>query len=1068
VPRIDLLEDRTAPVVFTVTNPLNSGAGSLRQAILDANANAGLDTIAFSIGGGGVQTIVPTAALPTVTDPVVIDGTTQPGFAGTPLIELNGNGDAGNGLVISAGSSTVRGLVINRFALNGIRLEVNGGNVIEGNYIGTDVTGAVDLGNAQDGVRIDGSSGNTIGGTTAAARNVISGNNVRGIRILNGATGNVIQGNYIGTDVTGTVDVGNTAAGVFIELSSNNTTIGGTSLGARNIISGNDTFGIHVLTSSTGTVIQGNYIGTDVTGTVDVGNSITGVIIETSGNTVGGTTAAARNVISGSNTAHGVNLFGASNNVVQGNYIGTNASGTAALGNMQSGVNIDNGAGNMIGGTAPGAGNLISGNLGLGVNLTNSGAMGNLVQGNLIGTDVTGTLDRGNGAAGVLIQNGASNNTVGGTVAEARNVISGNNTNGIRIFGSTSTGNLIQGNYIGTDSTGTADLGNTGSGVVLDNAPGNTVGGTAAGARNVISGNGIHGVQLLGSSATGNVVQGNYIGTNAAGTAALGNTLNGVRLEAPGNTIGGTVAGAGNVISANGGAAGVYILFAGATGNLVAGNFIGTNAAGTAAIGNTGDGLLIQDASGNTVGGTTAAARNVISGNQRGVQLLGSGATGNLVQGNYIGTNAAGSAPLGNTLNGVHINAAANNTIGGTAAGEGNLISGNGGAGGAVFNASATGNRIRGNAIHANGGLGIDLVGNGVTANDAGDGDTGPNNLQNFPALTAAVPGATTQVSGTLNSTPNTTLTLDFYASSVPDPSGHGEGQRYLGSATVTTDGSGNATFSVTLAAASSQGEVISATATDPGGNTSEFSAVVSTSPVALLPDPCDATKTALVVSGTTGNDTIVFNPGSNPGTVQVLLNSVSLGTFSPTGRLIAYGQGGDDTIQVVGGISLPAWLYGGAGHDTLQGGAGHDVLLGGDGNDQLHGGQGQDLLIGGLGADNLVGNADGDLLIAGYTAHDNNQAALCALMAEWTSARSYTSRVANLRGDVTSPDFASRLNGSFFLKTDGADRTVFDDGAVDVLTGSAGQDWIFANIDSGVLDNVTGVQGSELIDDID
>src|SRR5262249_35026135 len=158
----------------------------------------------------------------------------------------------------------------------------------------------------------------------------------------------------------------------------------------------------------------------------------------------------------------------------------------------------------------------------------------------------------------------------------------------------------------------------------------------------------------------------------------------------------------------------------------------------------------------------------------------------------------------------------------------------------------------------------------------------------------------------------------------------------------------------------------------------------------------CDPTKTALVVSGTPGNNTIVFNPGGTGGTVQVILNGVSQGTFSPTGRIIAYGQGGDDFIQVAGGISLSAWLYGGDGNDTLHGGAGNDVLPGGAGNDPLHGGQGQDLLIGGTGADDLVGNADGDLLIAGTTAHDDNQEALCAIMAEWTSSHSYASRVAN------------------------------------------------------------------------
>ncbi len=141
-----------------------------------------------------------------------------------------------------------------------------------------------------------------------------------------------------------------------------------------------------------------------------------------------------------------------------------------------------------------------------------------------------------------------------------------------------------------------------------------------------------------------------------------------------------------------------------------------------------------------------------------------------------------------------------------------------------------------------------------------------------------------------------------------------------------------------------------------------------------------------------------------------------------------------------------------------------HGGGCGGTGDDQLHGGQGMDLQIGGLGADDLNGNADGDLLIAGTTAFDADEAALCAIMAEWTSARDYATRTANLRGTGSGP----RANGNTFLQADGAGRTVFDDGAVDRLSGASGMDWAFANLDGGVLDDVSGVIGSELIEDID
>ncbi len=207
----------SAPAMtFTVTTtgdnggvnpPPGAGTGTLRQAIVDANANPGADMITFNILPAGMKTISPMSALPTITDPVTIDGTTQPGFAGSPIIELNGTGagDA-NGLLITAGSSIVRGLVINRFNNNGILLSgPNGSNQVEGNFIGMDATGTTPLANV-DGVLIDGVPGNKIGGMVAAARNVISGNGLRGVDIQNaGATMNQVQGNFIGTDVTGTM-----------------------------------------------------------------------------------------------------------------------------------------------------------------------------------------------------------------------------------------------------------------------------------------------------------------------------------------------------------------------------------------------------------------------------------------------------------------------------------------------------------------------------------------------------------------------------------------------------------------------------------------------------------------------------------------------------------------------------------------------------------------------------------------------------------------------------------------------------------------------------------------------
>jgi len=243
--QLELLEGRWLPSTFLVTNTDDAGPGSFRQAILDANSNAGPNKIAFDIGGGGVQTIQPRSALPAVTRPVVIDGTSQPGFAGSPLIELDGS-RAGQayGLTINAGDSTVRGLVINRFVDAGIALQERGGDLIAGNYIGTDVTGAQARPNVFCGVYVT-SSDNRIGGTTNTDGNLISGNGGPGFGVfgfgiyISRGAGNLVQGNKIGTDVTGAHALGNDEFGVDINTGASGNTVGGTAAGAGNVVSAN-------------------------------------------------------------------------------------------------------------------------------------------------------------------------------------------------------------------------------------------------------------------------------------------------------------------------------------------------------------------------------------------------------------------------------------------------------------------------------------------------------------------------------------------------------------------------------------------------------------------------------------------------------------------------------------------------------------------------------------------------------------------------------------------------------------------------------------------------------------
>jgi hypothetical protein len=222
---------------FTVTATNDNGPGSLRQAILDANASPGPDLIDFSISTAG-KTISPTNALPAITDPVTIDGTTQPGYGGAPVIELNGQsaGTGSDGLRVWAGSTTVRGLVINRFNGDGIEMATNGNNFVEGCWIGLGLDGLTIRANALSGIYLTNSANNVIGGLAAASRNLVSGNTQHGLHVGGAdATNNAVLGNVIGLDLAG-ADKGNSQDGV--RLNAPNNIVGGTTAAARNVISG--------------------------------------------------------------------------------------------------------------------------------------------------------------------------------------------------------------------------------------------------------------------------------------------------------------------------------------------------------------------------------------------------------------------------------------------------------------------------------------------------------------------------------------------------------------------------------------------------------------------------------------------------------------------------------------------------------------------------------------------------------------------------------------------------------------------------------------------------------------
>jgi hypothetical protein len=715
------LEGRALLAVFTVTTTADAGPGSLRQAILDANAAAGADEVRFAIPGspGAARTIRPTSPLPAAgaaDNPLVIDATSQSGYSGLPLVELDGSGAGAmaDGLTLGA-DCAVRGLAINRFDRHGLVVAGDRARV-EACYVGLTAAGDAAAGNGVAGVRVLAREA-VVGGSSPSQRNVISGNHGDGVWVLPSGAPATIAGNYIGTDARGVSALGNARNGVFVD--GGGAVIGGANPELRdgNLISGNGASGIELGIGS-GAIIQGNRIGTDAFGARAIPN------------------------------------------------------GWSALAERRNGISASTSL--QLGGPTAGARNLISGNFGAGVAINEAGQ--SVIQGNFIGTDVTGNAPIGNGGDGIYAEGMRPVFSTGGIFG---NLIAGNSGNGISLSGGITT---IGGNYIGTNSAGRAPVPNSGNGIRLDGPMSATIGKAdatssapavidpAGTTRNIISANRGHGVHGVGAS--GDVFN-NVIGLDATGTVALGNGGHGLFYEGGTLGIGSDREGGGNVISANQGN-GITLVGAGTShARGVYGNRIGTNAAGNASdpsLGNRGHGILIS-------------SRNI---------------------------------PIGHP----------------DRARTGNTIAFNGGAGVRVENSSSADSTsltrvpLSRNSIFSNGRLGIDLVApgdgfSGVTPNDAGDVDVGPNLLLNFPVITMVNPGAeNTTVTFTLRGAAGT-YRVEFFSSRTPDPSGFGEGATYLDAVTVTQTGT-SLTRAVTLPAVP-LGEFITATATQES-NTSEFS----------------------------------------------------------------------------------------------------------------------------------------------------------------------------------------------------------------------------------------------------
>jgi parallel beta-helix repeat protein len=710
-------------------------------------------------------------------------------------------------------------------------------NQIAANKIGTKVDGLIKLGNTGNGVAIFACGLNTVGGASPSARNVISGNGENGVALVSGAVSNIVSGNYIGLKANGNEALGNGSDGVFIDQSSDNT-IGGLSAGERNVISGNGTSaadparnGVRINgTAATGNNIQGNTIS---------GNKRAGVSIElASGNTVGGSTAASGNLIWG-NDDDGVDLRGTSGNSVMRNTITLNLGWAVNISNFdeyhseqnftlfnQLRSNVKGGGRIKDGQSNSFEGNEILSNGGSGIEIDGTSSAENIVHGNYIGTDATFAAGLGNGGDGVLLADGAHDNYIGGAETGDGNYVVSNTLHGVHITSSTL--NFVYGNWIGTDETGN-DLGNGADGVLVDlGSSGNEVGGQSAGEGNSIAWNAwngveiaashensvtdnriflndMNGVRITGTDAYVNFVQGNWIGTDTEG-AELANGGDGVLVDdlAHDNVIGEWQgSGSGNMIRYN----------------LRHGVEIDTGTANVLAFNTIEDqvlhGVTIADSYfGSAYGDNNQIENNTIRLNWGNGVLLNNAAWNTLLE-NTISDNDG---------DGVRLDGGSNdNQIGSGILGHNNVIATNGGAG--IVIAQGVRNVILGNEIYDNGGLGIDLGADGVTANDVGDEDLGANELQNYPIITNSyIDGSgTLHVQAYLSSQASSPYFIQVYFSDTADPSGYGEGEEYWGGFMAWTDENGYVALEAIVLPIGRNG-YFTLTATDAWGNTSEFS----------------------------------------------------------------------------------------------------------------------------------------------------------------------------------------------------------------------------------------------------
>ncbi len=802
--------------VYTVINTNDSGSGSLREAITLANNSIGADQIVFNIpdtdpnydAGKGVWNITLLTTLPMITTgSIIIDATTQQLNQGNKnpngyeIIIKNGTNIDYPFLLVSS-NNVIKGFIIQGFNY-GIMIynSTANNNLITQNFIGTNHNATAASPNLY-GISIGNNASNNI-----VSNNVISGNTMAGIAITD-ALNTIIKNNRIGTDSLATFAIPNNY-GIALQNAANNKI--GLNIYEANIISGNISAGIVIDgTSSYGNEIRGNKIGTDATAYFSIANGHGIILSSSSSNIIGGNQYIYRNIISG-NTGSGIilNGTGTRNNSIKGNFIGATISGVLPLPNY-AGITLKSCSNsNIIGGTTAAERNIISGNVEMGVYIEASDS--NRIIGNYIGPDSTGLVAFTSGDS-LLQANGLELNTVskcniiGGYSAQEKNIISGNRVYGMVYYGNCSNNNLI-GNYIGVDVTGNNPMPNA-TGICVDGGSNhNKI------VNNILSGNLSYGIFIVTTQTYSNIMIGNIVGLNASGTDTVPNDA-GLLLGGGTkyNIIGGNDAEK-NIISGNR-FGGIEIADNGTSYNTIKGNYIGTDITGNYALPNEYGIGLASHPSKNIIDS------NLITGNRHYGILLFEFADSNVIINNRIGLFNNGGV-TGNGVAGIVLwGGASKNKIGGI--NLGNTISGHDSAGIVLKDNHTRYNSISENRIFDNGFMGIDIFPFGVNQNDNGDVDNGPNDMMNFPVIQHAAynpHSSSFWAYGTVDTQQPEQTKVELFVAKSDTITNHGGSLRFIGSTYCSSDGKW-----VIFAENVSEGDVITTTATNGNGSTSEFS----------------------------------------------------------------------------------------------------------------------------------------------------------------------------------------------------------------------------------------------------